>query len=632
MADPTKFIPGYSYSGWQASNPTKPLPAPQVDNDFANVATSIDEIVDAIMDVRRSDGALKNGIVTADSLSEDLLIGLETPVAWETDHRYVVLNTVYITAPGSTQGIYRCIVSHDSEVFADDLAAGYWELIFDFSLSGGDMFKATYDPQGIEADAFDRSNHTGPNVPDAESVGEEQLKPNLELEEKLAAGTPLFNIIRMAIDVRNKGAKPDDEWTEADGSDGSETNNFIAFRDAINEAISEGNGEVLVKGQYAISDTLVVNPAYGGALRLIGDGQTSRIRQKGAGKDLIKMSQSNVVQSSGIYDLALRTMAGAGHVIEVGYGLTQCEFENLFIWQGEGSKSILHGSFDAGGDGNKGIYTCRFRGGTWYAAPGQTAYPFDVVTNGPRFNENIFESITPYYADARPFFRVINIANDSWLTNNKWDHITFQGCEAGGFLLYNMAAPYINAGFWDVEEYHNHLIHLADGGGLGCINAKISNTLRNGGELIGGSHDIFTEDASSTKVENSFPNANASFDWNGNSVYVSGDRLSGEINTARRRYPDGIAARGICNASGAPLAADNFSAITQVSPGRFRFTFLAPMTGTNYNMSYEYSQTGAADPILLSKPVKHTDYVDLLFTDTAGTPYNPPLVGLVVYD
>lgn len=76
MADPTKFTPGYSFTDWQTSNPTKPLPGNKVDQDMANLETSIDEIVDAIKDVRRSDGKLKNGIVTPDSLSPAALSGL----------------------------------------------------------------------------------------------------------------------------------------------------------------------------------------------------------------------------------------------------------------------------------------------------------------------------------------------------------------------------------------------------------------------------------------------------------------------------------------------------------------------------------------------------------------------------
>lgn len=72
MADPTKYVPGYSFTDWQEANPADPLPANEVDDELASLELSIDEAVDAIKDVRRSDGALKNGIVTQDSLAPDV--------------------------------------------------------------------------------------------------------------------------------------------------------------------------------------------------------------------------------------------------------------------------------------------------------------------------------------------------------------------------------------------------------------------------------------------------------------------------------------------------------------------------------------------------------------------------------
>lgn len=70
MANPTKYTPGFSYSGFEASNPGRPKPGAQLDNDFAKIEDSIGETVDALADVRRSDGALKNGIVTTDALAD----------------------------------------------------------------------------------------------------------------------------------------------------------------------------------------------------------------------------------------------------------------------------------------------------------------------------------------------------------------------------------------------------------------------------------------------------------------------------------------------------------------------------------------------------------------------------------
>ena len=69
MSDPTPYIVSYSFAGFQANSPTSPLPGTRVDNEFANVAHSIATILSAVSDIRRSDGALQNELVTYDSLS-----------------------------------------------------------------------------------------------------------------------------------------------------------------------------------------------------------------------------------------------------------------------------------------------------------------------------------------------------------------------------------------------------------------------------------------------------------------------------------------------------------------------------------------------------------------------------------
>jgi hypothetical protein len=76
MADPTDYERGYSFTDWQTSNPSRPLPGPNLDVELDDIAEATEEIVDAIKDVRRSDGALKNGIVTIDSLAPDALAEL----------------------------------------------------------------------------------------------------------------------------------------------------------------------------------------------------------------------------------------------------------------------------------------------------------------------------------------------------------------------------------------------------------------------------------------------------------------------------------------------------------------------------------------------------------------------------
>lgn len=72
MANPEKPALDYSYTGFQQSQGDASFPGTPLDNDLANLKQSIDETIDALSDVRRSDGTINNEIVTFDSLSPDL--------------------------------------------------------------------------------------------------------------------------------------------------------------------------------------------------------------------------------------------------------------------------------------------------------------------------------------------------------------------------------------------------------------------------------------------------------------------------------------------------------------------------------------------------------------------------------
>lgn len=130
MADPQKYTPGYSYSGWEGTNPTKPKPGPELDADFANVGQSVNQTIDALKSVRRSDGKLNNGIVTPDSLASDTLLGIRNPTTWMTGQKYDVNDAVFASTAGK-EGLFRATTAHTSGVFATDLAAGKWVQIFD---------------------------------------------------------------------------------------------------------------------------------------------------------------------------------------------------------------------------------------------------------------------------------------------------------------------------------------------------------------------------------------------------------------------------------------------------------------------------------------------------------------------
>lgn len=72
MADPTKYKPHFNYSGWEAAGSKRPKPGADLDTDFADIARSIDETIDALKDIRRSDGKLVNGLVDMDAMEPGL--------------------------------------------------------------------------------------------------------------------------------------------------------------------------------------------------------------------------------------------------------------------------------------------------------------------------------------------------------------------------------------------------------------------------------------------------------------------------------------------------------------------------------------------------------------------------------
>lgn len=135
MADPSKYTQGYDFSNFADSNPTTPLPGDRLDNELANISASTDELRLAVMDIRRSDGALKNGIVTADSLSPSLTSvtgSWEGP--WGSGTAYTVNQSV--SNDGSS---YICTVAHTSGASTEPGVGASWATYWDLTASkGGD--------------------------------------------------------------------------------------------------------------------------------------------------------------------------------------------------------------------------------------------------------------------------------------------------------------------------------------------------------------------------------------------------------------------------------------------------------------------------------------------------------------
>lgn len=144
MAAPLPYVPTYSFAGYQTANPTKPLPGSSLDDQLANVGQSTTDLVNALAQIQRSDGKLKNGIVTIEALSTDIVAGLKQPVPWTTATAYKVSDTVF-----DGPKLFICNVDHISTDFDTQLGLGYWTMLADFTPTGiVEAQSVIYDPAG----------------------------------------------------------------------------------------------------------------------------------------------------------------------------------------------------------------------------------------------------------------------------------------------------------------------------------------------------------------------------------------------------------------------------------------------------------------------------------------------------
>lgn len=182
MANPDPYEVSFSFAGFQATSPQEPLPGGSLDNELANIATALGSTIDALKDIRRADGALVNGVVTLDSLADEVTTKFQGASAYQlavangfvgTEAEWlasldgtdgddgdpgsaatVEIGTVTTLAPGA-----NVTVTNSGTATA---------AVFDFGIprgapgqagaGTGDMLAATYDPNGRGGDAFAMAN------------------------------------------------------------------------------------------------------------------------------------------------------------------------------------------------------------------------------------------------------------------------------------------------------------------------------------------------------------------------------------------------------------------------------------------------------------------------------------------
>jgi hypothetical protein len=124
MSQPTDYTPSNSFASFAPAGFANL--GVNLDTEFGDIETTLDEILTNLAILQRDDTALANGIVTTDSLSTQVLqllgtTGWEPKGAWLTGTSYVLKDVVSQSGTG-----YVCIVAHTSGTFNTDLSAAKW--------------------------------------------------------------------------------------------------------------------------------------------------------------------------------------------------------------------------------------------------------------------------------------------------------------------------------------------------------------------------------------------------------------------------------------------------------------------------------------------------------------------------
>lgn len=134
MAQPTPYDRQFNFQDQQAQTPTSPLPADEVDNEFNAVKVTLDQTLSNLAKIQRDDGALKNGIVTQDSLSDSLSIGFTLRGDWASGVNYLESDGV-----GFGSSFYKATTSHLSSAGnAPDQPDAPWTKLVDFTALSAD--------------------------------------------------------------------------------------------------------------------------------------------------------------------------------------------------------------------------------------------------------------------------------------------------------------------------------------------------------------------------------------------------------------------------------------------------------------------------------------------------------------
>lgn len=133
MAQPTPYVPSFDFSDFSTLNPDTPQPGVSLDAQFNAIKLTTDEVLENLALIQRDDGLLANGIVTADSLSDELYAGISRAIPWATATSYLAGDLVWYSSK-----LYAANSDHTSTT-NPTVDTTKWTLVLDMTATVPDV-------------------------------------------------------------------------------------------------------------------------------------------------------------------------------------------------------------------------------------------------------------------------------------------------------------------------------------------------------------------------------------------------------------------------------------------------------------------------------------------------------------
>lgn len=133
MTQPTPYTRKANFTEAAVANPASPIAPASLDLEFNALLQTLGAVVVNLGLIQRDDGALRNNLVSLDSLKADVLLALGAGSEWRPRGAWVTSQD-YLPSDVVSEGTRTFVASTAHQAAADiedDIAAGYWTLLFD---------------------------------------------------------------------------------------------------------------------------------------------------------------------------------------------------------------------------------------------------------------------------------------------------------------------------------------------------------------------------------------------------------------------------------------------------------------------------------------------------------------------